>query len=57
MAGILPIGYPREPFREINSYVRDRLTRGERAQGLGAVVITFDEDFAGARMYPAGTHS
>ncbi len=29
----------------------------ERAQQLRAVVITFDEDFADTRMYPAGTHA
>ena len=27
------------------------------AQKRGAVVITFDEDFADARMYPAGSHA
>jgi hypothetical protein len=26
------------------------------AQRDGSIVITFDEDFADARMYPAGTH-
>ena len=26
------------------------------AQEHGAIVITFDEDFADARMYPAGSH-
>lgn len=26
------------------------------AQRNGALVVTFDEDFADARMYPAGTH-
>jgi predicted nuclease of predicted toxin-antitoxin system len=29
----------------------------QSAQELCAVVVTFDEDFADARMYPAGTHS
>jgi predicted nuclease of predicted toxin-antitoxin system len=28
-----------------------------QAQQLRAVVITFDEDFADTRMYPAGTHA
>ena len=27
------------------------------AQRDGAIVITFDEDFADARMYPAGSHA
>jgi predicted nuclease of predicted toxin-antitoxin system len=27
------------------------------AQANSAVVITFDEDFADARMYPAGSHA
>ena len=45
-------------------HVRDVGLRGasdhaifEWAQREGAVVITFDEDFADARMYPAGTHA
>ena len=29
----------------------------EWAQRGGFIVITFDEDFADARMYPAGTHA
>jgi predicted nuclease of predicted toxin-antitoxin system len=29
----------------------------QKAQQLRAVVITFDEDFADARMYPARTHA
>jgi predicted nuclease of predicted toxin-antitoxin system len=29
----------------------------ERAQKLGAIVITFDEDFADTRMYPVGSHA
>jgi predicted nuclease of predicted toxin-antitoxin system len=27
------------------------------AQAEGSIVITFDEDFADARMYPAGSHA
>jgi predicted nuclease of predicted toxin-antitoxin system len=45
-------------------HVRDVGLRGasdhtifEWAQREGFIVITFDEDFADARMYPAGTHA
>jgi predicted nuclease of predicted toxin-antitoxin system len=29
----------------------------ERAQRLGAIVITFDQDFADTRTYPVGSHA
>ncbi|MDP8989186.1 MAG: DUF5615 family PIN-like protein [Acidobacteriota bacterium] len=45
-------------------HVRDIGLRGspdssifEWAQQSNAIVLTFDEDFADARMYPAGTHA
>jgi predicted nuclease of predicted toxin-antitoxin system len=45
-------------------HVRDVGLRGARddtifkwAQHDGSIVVTFDEDFADARMYPAGTHA
>ncbi|MDP9114326.1 MAG: DUF5615 family PIN-like protein [Acidobacteriota bacterium] len=45
-------------------HVRDIGLRGspdssifEWAQQRNAIVLTFDEDFADARMYPAGTHA
>ena len=45
-------------------HIRDAGLRGAAdtaifnwAQAHGCIVITFDEDFADARMYPAGTHA
>lgn len=29
----------------------------EWAQRMSAIIVTFDEDFADARMYPAGSHA
>lgn len=29
----------------------------QRAQTEGAIVVTFDEDFADTRMYPVGSHA
>lgn len=29
----------------------------QRAQAEGAIVVTFDEDFADTRMYPVGSHA
>lgn len=55
--------HSRRPQWEV-VHVRDIGLRGssdatifEWAQRHGAIVITFDEDFADTRMYPAGTHA
>ena len=53
----------RRPAWDIR-HVRDIGLRGspdatifEWAQQRNAIVLTFDEDFADTRMYPAGTHA
>jgi predicted nuclease of predicted toxin-antitoxin system len=38
-------------------YRRGRPRIFEWAQEKGAIILTFDEDFADARMYPVGSHA